>query len=162
MRALIGMNGTTFMVRPMKRTENHKPCATLYIIVVKGVSAHGHPRTHKTEAKEAMSVLSADLELSHPLDRQRLREVGEALFDYSASLTSRPMSLNDLCKLRYRIEGDVLLLLACVGNGSAGKRQRAHEVTLRLLRRAFADYRDGAAALAEMAKTEILTGAEGA
>jgi hypothetical protein len=70
------------------------------------------------------------------------------------------MSLNDLCKLRYHIEGDVLLLLACVGNGSAGKRHRAHEVTLRLLERA--DYREGAAALAEMAKAEILVAAAGA
>ena len=108
-------------------------------------------------------MLSAECELSHPLDRQRLREVGEALFDYSAgSIPSRPMSLNDLYKLRYRIEGDVLLLLACVGNGSAGKRQRAHEVTLRLLKRAFADYREGAAALADMAKDEILVAAVGA
>jgi hypothetical protein len=106
-------------------------------------------------------MLSAECELSHPLDRQRLHEVGEALFDYSAgSSPSRPMSLNDLYKLRYRIEGDVLLLLACVGNGSAGKRQRAHEVALRLLKRA--DYREGAGALADMAKDEILVAAVGA
>lgn len=110
-------------------------------------------------------MLSPECELSHPLDRRRLREVGEMLFDHSAYSSRDPRHARrlanlDLEELRDRIEGDILNLLLCTGDGSKAGTLRAHEVTLRLLERA--DHREGAGALADMAKDEVLVAAEGA
>jgi hypothetical protein len=92
-------------------------------------------------------MLSAELELSHPSDRRRLRHVGEDLVNYSL----RPY---DRALLREQLVADVGNLLACCGNGSLSRAGLASWVVDRLT--GTADWRLGADALTALAKEEIL------